>query len=389
MNIKRERNYVLFIIPFMLYFIPKYLEYTTFMAFSYVAQLCSILKTFAYFSALFLWLIKSMYYRKVTKRVLFFIVICLIYLSFMAFVNDRKALFVVVLLSLLYEERFKRFFLRDVFAISLVMYIFVIAMAILHIIPNELVVMNKYGISFSRLPLGFNYAGQLTMMFTPLLFMYFYIKGARITFIDNFIWSLATFFVFAVSQTIMGTFINVIFIVMFNAVKNKKFLHRVKEAIVYVPWFFAILTAILLFLYSRNISLVKKLDVLVNGRINLGVEMSSIYGIRLLGTTFENNTIDFYQYLDSEYMHMFVGEGILFTIFALIVGCYIIRYCLYKGDRFALLIWIMVFFNAMFNNGIYNLVMNPFGIVVVEAIRYNLSNNNFGNKVLRFRINYD
>ena len=376
MIIKRERNYVLFIIPFMLYFIPKYLEYTTFMGFSDVAQLCSILKTFAYFSGLLLWLIKSMYYRNVSIIVLFFIVICVVYLSFMAFVNDRKALFVVVLLSLLYEDRFKRVFFRDVFAISLVMYIFVIAMAILHIIPNELVVMNKYGISFSRLPLGFNYAGQLTMMFTPLLFMYFYIKGARITFIDNLIWSLATFLVFAVSQTIMGTFINFIFIVMFNAVKNKKFLHQVKDAIVYIPWLFAISTAILLFLYSRNISLVKKLDVLV-------------YGIRLLGTTFENNTIDFYQYLDSEYMHMFVGEGILFTIFALIVGCYIIKYCLYKGDRFALLIWIMVFFNAMFNNGIYNLVMNPFGIVVVEAIRYNLSNNKFGNKVLRFRISYD
>ena len=52
-----------------------------------------------------------------------------------------------------------------------------------------------------------------------------------------------------------------------------------------------------------------------------------------------------------------------------------------KRGRTLTLIWLMIFFNAVFNNGIFGLVMNPFSILLVPALRSGLRSGLFRRKI--------
>lgn len=98
--------------------------------------------------------------------------------------------------------------------------------------------------------------------------------------------------------------------------------------------------------------------------------MINNYGVKLFGTNFVNNANNgFYEILDSEYVHMLVGEGIFYLIISLILCSFLLEYARKKKDYYLVLVWIIILFNAIFNNGIFNLVMNPFGIVLTISIR--------------------
>ena len=49
-----------------------------------------------------------------------------------------------------------------------------------------------------------------------------------------------------------------------------------------------------------------------------------------------------------------------------------------RQDAYLTLIWMMMLFNAMFNNGIFNLVMNPFGIILSVSIKDIFRKKHFG-----------
>ena len=370
MSLTKDRDYFIFVIPFFLYFVPKYLEYTTFMNYDQFSKIVGFVKTTSYILSLLLYFFKNFTYKCASRKALLFLSVVFLFVTYMAVINDRKGLFVAVLLSVLYEHKFAKVFFRTVYYLSLVLYVFTIIAALTGFIPNELAIIVKYGLTFKRLSLGFNYPGQLTMMLIPIVFLYYYIKGKQISVISNVFWLIVTIIIFAVSQTIMGTIVCIVYIVLFNILKRKKTIRKISKKFIYTPWICASITVVLLFLYKINNGFVVFVDKVANGRINLGVEMIRVYGIKILGTQFENNTVDYYQYLDSEYMHMFVAEGILFTLVALVICSLIVNYVIDNSDIFALLVWTLVFINAIFNNGIFNLVMNPFVIVLTESIRY-------------------
>lgn len=373
MKIKRiSGDYVVFLMIVLMYFVPKYFEFTTFYAYENVKTITLVLKNMSYFCAISWYFIRVIKKRKISCKLLLVVCISFIYLSYQAFFRDINALFIVFLLSLLFDERYFYKYIKNIFLCSCFLYIFTIAACKMGIIENVFTERNKFGNIWIAGGNGFGYSGQMIMMLIPIVFLFYYFRRDKIRWIDNIIWIAITSVVYSQCRTIMGAVLICLFILVFNlsgiAKRESGFLTNSK-LVTWSPVIFAAVSICLVELYEKGWGLAYYLDVVVNGRLSVASRVIERYGIKILGTEFVNNTLnDKYEILDSEYMQMLVGGGYIYTIVALIIGVCIMRF-VQKRDGLLTLIWGMIFFNAIFNNGIYGLVMNPFCIVVVPAIK--------------------
>lgn len=385
---QKTTKYIMFFIPFALYYILAYMQYTTIIKLNGVESVISYGKASAYVLAVIVWSVNHITRKKIQLKYLFLMILFITFFTFMAIVFNRKGLFIALLMSLNYEEKYSRCFYKDYLKLSVLMLACTVFLSMVNIIENVQGDRIKFGITMSSYALGFNYHAQLLMMVLPIMFIFYYRLESEIKWYHNFFWILILMLMFAISKTVMGTFLGMLYIILRNISVNirKSLVNRLlrKKWIVYIPFLFCMLTIVFLLLHRKGNVIGIIIDLLSNGRYNLGNTMIDIYGIELFGTSFENNNIQFYQFLDSEYMHMFVGEGIIYTVLSLLIGTFIMKNAYDRKDMNLTLIWIMVFFNAMFNNGIFNLIMNPFCISIASSIRNVLSKNDrFNNKFQR------
>lgn len=370
---RKNGKYYIFLFVFMMYFVPRYLEYTTFAKIEYMTEIINALKMIAYVLAAILLMMQLMMRKKSIKYLIVFFCI-LLYFTYQGFVENRNSVFVVVLLSSIFDEKYFDKFISDILRLSIVLYISTIFSCWFGFIENVYTTRNKFNSQWIAGGNGFVYSGQMMMMLIPIVFMYYYKKRGKITLLDNIFWLSIDAFIFSKSLTIMGFVLIIFFIVIINILEHRRKHNNVtmlkRKNIVLMPFVFFAIDMILLWIYNKFFEVGQVLDVLFNGRLNLGNIMIKNYGIKMFGTSFFNNTnYGYYEILDSEYVYMIVGDGVIYTIIGLILLCCVVKYAQKKNDIYLVSIWIMVLFNAIFNNGIFNLVMNPFSIILTISIK--------------------
>lgn len=378
-------NYMVFLIIISMYFVPKYLEFTTFYYYDWVKKMVFIFKNLSYALAMMWFLIRIIRtiitkntLKKIKKRkinVNLLVAICLIgvYLSYQAFFKDVKAIFVVFLLSLIFDEQYLEKYIKYIFNCSCILYVFTIVSCKIGIIENAITERHKFGGIWTAGGNGFEYSGQMIMMLIPIVFMYYFLKKNKISMLDNLLWTCISIVVFSQCKTIMGLLLIFIFIIAFNIIFKWKcsWIWIIKSKIMrMIPVISCMLISFLELLYRKGIPFMTAIDGLLNGRLSVTSRVIDGYGITLFGTIFENNTLDGrYEIIDSEYLYYAIKAGVLYLIVSLILGVLIIRYVQKKKDVCLTLIFSMVFINAIINNGIWGIVMNPFSILLVPAIK--------------------
>ena len=96
----------------------------------------------------------------------------------------------------------------------------------------------------------------------------------------------------------------------------------------------------------------------------------SYVGFNLYLAILENNTLDGkYEIIDSEYLYNALNAGVVYLVISLVLCVLIVKYVQMKNDACLTLILSMVFINAIINNGIWGIVMNPFSILLVPALK--------------------
>lgn len=381
-----KKNDIFFYIAFFLYFVTKYTEYTS-IDNSLMNGLCSIGKNFSYALCFLIILIDIKVYTKVGLKKI--IVQCVLFalVAYQVVFNDGKSIFVVLLFSYAFENRdFKRF-LRFTYWLNVVCFSATILLSSMGITRNVITEQEKLGVMWSRMSLGFNYPGQLMMSLIPIVFLYYYLNIEKINLLINILWVLVIGIFYIFCQTIMPALVCFGFIVASNCMRK---LARWKYVYWVVP-IFAIVTLVVLYLYSQKVSLASLIDRISNYRFSLGMDAVEKYGISLWGTGFQNiYTEAKYLILDSEYMFMLISNGIIYLIAAVYLFTMAVKWANEQQDE--MLVWVLVFYagNAIFNNGIYNLLFNPFLIMLSQAIgneitKYILRLKIKVNHVLRFR----
>lgn len=379
-----QADYFVSMMCIMAYFIPRYLEYTTFVNIGILGTLIAGLKAASYLLALVWLFIRAVRGRKCPLLFLLVITAVLGYFTYQAGIKKHNTLFIVLLFSLVLDECYFDRYLTVILRSSVVLYVLTLLASAGGLIENVTTSRNKFGSVWVAGGNGFGYSGQMIMMLIPIVFMYYYKHDGRIRWWDHLLWVAVSALVYYRCKTIMGFALILLFIVLYAAVScssawmdrvMQSFLVRVSAVI------FCGVSLLLIILYNKGLSIGTTLDVVVNGRLSVASRVIQRYGIRLLGTGFVNNVIDDnYEILDSEYVHMLVSGGIVYLLIVLAVCVCIMRLAQKRG-RTLTLIWLMIFFNAVFNNGIFGLVMNPFSILLVPALRSGLRSGLFRRKI--------
>lgn len=373
-RISSDYNYLTFLIVFLLYFIPRYLEYTSFYNILFAKQALDICKSLSYVLSLLLFGLKFINNKKQTAKYTVIISICLLYFSYQAFLENHSALFVILIFSFIFNEKYAKIYFRDIFVISCILYLFTIVACYFGCIENIVSHRNKFGSIWVSESFGFEYPGQMVMMLLPLVFLYFYIKNCRVNALDCFFCLALNIVVYTQCKTIFGSVLICVFLIAFSILKYSiSFSRFLKDSqwINKAPFIFVAIDVLLLFLFDGYKSIGKDLDILLNGRLSVSQRVINKYGISFLGSDFKNSASNFfYEIIDSEYIHLIVAEGIIYLVFALLLCSLMLKYAQKNKDKWLVLILLMAFFNSIVNNGIFSLVLNPFVICLVPAIKH-------------------
>lgn len=365
-------NYMVFIIVTLMYFIPKYLEFTTFNYYEEVRAVIYALKNISYACAVVWYLLKVINKRNYSTKYMIAICFASIYLGYQAFFKGINAIFVVFLLSLIFDERYLYRYIKTIYSCSCILYIFTIISCKVGIIENAITNRDKFGDIWTAGGNGFEYSGQMIMMLIPIVFMYYFLKRNKITLLDNLFWIGVTTVVFLQCKTITGAVLILLFIFGFNIIYRNGTKTRITTSkfAKILPLVSCSAIVLLELLYRKRLSFMVTIDRLLNGRLSVTDRIIDRYGIGLWGSSFENNTLDGkYEIIDSEYLYNALNAGVVYLVISLVLCVLIVKYVQMKNDACLTLIWSMVFINAIINNGIWGIVMNPFSILLVPALK--------------------
>ena len=370
-----------FYLAYVRYAIPRYFQYTSLEQIAAVALVFKIAKLVSYLCLALLCFnrIKEMKCVGLAK------VLCTagvmgIVIGQVIF-WDANAIFVVLLMSFAFVNQDLTYFLRLTLKLQAVMFGTTVLLAVFGVIPNVVVPVVKFGIHMNRMSLGFNYPGQLLMSCMPMVFLSYYLCK-KITWKMNLFWVIFTTLCFVASQTLMPYAIILLFIFCSNLLAYTKFdlfrtnihcgLLKQTANIAFVS------TLVLTFLQYKQNKIALILNEIVNYRFSLNVTAIQKYGISLFGTGFQNiqegGVGGEYLFLDSEYMFMLVSNGIIYTLVALVLMKCVLDFCVEKENTRLTLILVLMLLYLIVNNGMFNLITNPFIIILVSSIQYKIEN---------------
>lgn len=368
MNIKTrvsiDKSDLLFYVAYIMYFVSKYSEYTTINC-EIIVTIFYLLKNLSYVICafeVFLRLVKC-YRVNLHKAILHTFLLTLI--AYQVEFNDGKELFVVLLFSYGFANRNLRDFIKVSYVVSVILFFSTIAFSFLSITDNVRVAIDKFGMVWYRQSLGFIYPGQLAMFVLALCFMHFYLNYSKINIYTSVMWILIFAVAFLICSTIMPTMEGLLFIMCMLFFRS---MAKCKHIYLCIP-FLGITTYFILFMQFKGSRIANIIDKITTDRFTLGCRAIKQYGITLWGTGFKNITEgNVYLVLDSDYIFMLISKGIIYTIILILIYMTIVKWAI-KAEEY-IIVWILLFWamHAMFNNGMINLLMNPFVIVLGNVV---------------------
>ena len=117
--IKKVNAYYIFAVIFVLYYIPRYIEYTTFIKIDEIKLIVTFTKLISYMLA-FSYIVYKIVQKKSISLLLSTI---MLFFLFQSFLGERKSVFVVLLFSTIFEEEYMDKYIRSLFNISVVLYV--------------------------------------------------------------------------------------------------------------------------------------------------------------------------------------------------------------------------------------------------------------------------
>lgn len=357
---------LLLFLSFALYYFIRTLEYTNFSSL-HIGNYFAILKYFSYGIAL-IGVLSKLFFSSLSLKRLLFRLLFYAFVLFQVVYWDHRTIFVVLLFSMLVNKDDIIDFLKLSFFIGLFVYITTVLSSVFSFIPETFTSAEKYGIIFERHSLGFIYPGQTMMSLVPLIMIDIYLhKEKRNRFIRSMIWFVIVLVVFSKSLTIMPTIVSFLFLVIVNL--PKCIIRKITNN-KYIGFMCCSISMILVGFKYYNLSFINSIDSLMNYRLSLTVTAINKFGITLFGTSFSNISNDTeYLYLDSDYSNMLISCGVIYLLLCLMVFTLCVIWAINHNDLDLVIVFNIIAINSIVNNGMFDLVMNPFIIIMFTALK--------------------
>lgn len=355
-----------FFVPFILYYVSKYFEYTcfynenSFLFFNYVKYLA--------FSILLIGIILKLFYSAEIKNKDFlvnFIIIAFIFYQNIKW-NDRS-LIIVLLFGYLFNTKFLTSYLKITLFIGCILFSITVLASIFNIIHTVERFSIKFDSIWIRSSLGFNYPGQLLMSFIPIVLTDLYLcKHKKNRVIKSFVWGAISLFLFCLCKTVMPLIIILFYFVLINSSFLKNALNVIANKISYIC---CIAFFILVYTRFKELELGFFIDSILNYRLTMATRAIYDYGITLFGTGFTNIENSYnYLVLDSDYSHILITNGVIYLLLCLFIFNKCISWANKNNNSELSLVLSVMAINSIVNNGMFNLIFNPFIIILFNSL---------------------
>lgn len=305
--------------------------------------------------------------KKFNVRYLFFIMFCVFLLLNNWKIALQSSWFDLIIIVFAGANIDFDFFLKRFLAFSVIVYGSIVTLALLKIIPNDMVIIGlarvRYGLDFSW-P---SYIAHELVTITAAFIWVFKEKANKFILLLLFIINI---FVYRLTDTKFPFIIVLCSILAFFVIKKVRFGNRIKK-IVHV--FISVLPGILTFLIYRlslNSSNHPALDVLFSQRLSLGNQAINQYPIKMFGqpviVNVQKSIIQNYFTIDSSYLRYLVCFGLISTLLIVLIMSISIFKILNNKDLFIALVLAIVLIEGFSDPWLFNAGYTPFIILLMS-----------------------
>lgn len=299
------------------------------------------------------------------------------------FSGDNNVL-LIIMITLSSKDIELNKIIKFTFISTLITFIGVITLSKLGKLPN--IVTFKNGVS--RNSFGFLYTSGLSAYTSFLYLTYILIRRKKYNLIDlvvGFIIGYLVYMLTRVSQDAILIFTSAILVFLINLDKKDKIgklIRRVSMIIVPVSVFFIYISS---YLYSPYSSFLVSLDSFLSGRLYLGRELITNYGIKLFGQNIPQigsaglatirNSGDYwtqYFYIDSAYLRLIYMYGLTSIIIIFIFYLVLIKKIIKKKDSYLALIVIIIAIGGITGQYLAQFSPNFIWVLIFSTYTYDI-----------------
>ena len=374
LNIRKTE--VVFLLAFFVYMSANTLDLTA-VAFGQGNDRVSLINIFtkmaryvAYILLAFKVICSNIYNRKWIK--LFLDVSCVIAISFLGSFNKTIIFYLLIFIAACNVEE---------------NYIIKISCAVQSVILFVCVIGSRIGVIKDyvrqdggriRHFLGFSWTTTGAILFVFILLQYIYLKKGKLSIWEDIIALGISLYLYKMTNSRFAFLISIVTIIIFAIyrlnVNNGRFIQKLKGVFIASPVVVAIFAILLHAFYNPQNTIYFQLNKLLSGRLALGQNAMSKYGISLfgkdiewIGFNMEETLKGTYNYVDCSYVKILLDHGILFLSIVLLAYAYMLKKSIQKKQYYYTWILMIIMVFSITEPRLFDITFNPFIVLTLAG----------------------
>lgn len=226
--------------------------------------------------------------------------------------------------------------------------------------------------------LGFSWTTTGAILFVFILLQYIYLKKGKLSIWEDIIAFGISLYLYKMTNSRFAFLISIVTIIIFAIyrlnVNNGRFIQKLKGVFIASPVVVAIFAILLHAFYNPQNTIYFQLNKLLSGRLALGQNAMSKYGISLfgkdiewIGFNMEETLKGTYNYVDCSYVKILLDHGILFLSIVLLAYAYMLKKSIQKKQYYYTWILMIIMVFSITEPRLFDITFNPFIVLTLAG----------------------
>lgn len=226
--------------------------------------------------------------------------------------------------------------------------------------------------------LGFSWTTTGAILFLFILLQYIYIRKGMLTIWEDIVALGIIVFFYKMTDSRFAFLISIftiLFFALYRADSHRgRFLNQFNWQWFLVPFLVAVFAILLHACYNPQNAVFLKLNKLLSGRLALGKNALTTYGVSLIGQDIEwvgfnisETLTGTYNYVDCSYVKILLDHGILLLTVVLLAYGYILYQSVQKKEYYLTWIILIVLVFSITEPRLFDITFNPFFVLVMSG----------------------
>lgn len=309
------------------------------------------------------------FYGEYSKREILILTIGTTFLLILTKMSGDKSLLIYWIFIIAAHDIELKKIVKAAIGVHLICMMVIIGSSLLGIVEDKLFTQGGDRI---RASLGYKYTTDSSNFLLHITLMYIYLKGEKISWESIGVLGVCNILLFKLTDTKSAyilIWVALGFAILLKGVKKFRTNNIIYKtgSIVVVPTLAGIMIFLTIF-FDKQITWLSRLNLILNGRLELGSNAYKTYGLHLLGqnirwvgaSSYLSNPSQIYNYVDSSYVQNLLNYGIIFIIMVCIFFIVYGYMAGKKNDIYLMFILVIVAIHSALDPQLLWMAYNPF-----------------------------